>query len=568
MNKAPSLPFVIALIIGIVLGYFTAIPSVALFTLFVLLIILSIFTLNRRRLRIYPPVAAFSLIGILLMQHQKSRYDIPLPTSTTSFTAILTDQPRSTDYGLACEFHILDGEMAGYTTRLTVKNDSASLHYREQVFTPVIPQLGGIYHIRCKVKPFDDNTSYGLWARSQAYLARGYVYPQNIYPVDATCHLPLDTRLPLKARLLRNHLLERLLPQSSTSDQESTAILAAMAFGDRSLVPPELRKAYSLSGASHLLALSGMHLGILYSILMLVFGRSHGEILYRPGRWNNLLSFLPILRQMMIVALIWMYVLLTGMPSSIVRAATMLTIYSVVCMAGNRQQISLSALLVTVAVMLIINPMMIWDIGFQMSILAMTAIILFYPGMHEVLFTVGNNLIFRIKAAHKARQGERLYYPDAYLENIPFMKFFSGIILLSLAAQLGTAPLAIYHFGMFSTSFLLTNIIAIPLVTILLYSFFLYIALYLLFRLGAIIGIITYVASTGSFGLVLDAVLSFCVSIVYTLAHGLNLFMQHIASSNLAITDITINLPQLLILYTALAVLYILCTHLRRIAKV
>ena len=108
----------------------------------------------------------------------------------------------------------------------------------------------------------------------------------------------------------RSKLLDRL--SESGVDGSAYAVVAAMALGDKSQLTTELRDAYAISGASHILALSGLHLGIIYTLLSLLLSRR---------RWQ-------VLSQVVIIVCIWLFVFLVGMSASVVRSAVMVSIYA------------------------------------------------------------------------------------------------------------------------------------------------------------------------------------------------------------------------------------------------
>ena len=119
----------------------------------------------------------------------------------------------------------------------------------------------------------------------------------------------------------RGLLLERL--QSSGLSGDQYAIVAAMALGDKSALTHELKETYAKTGASHVLALSGLHLGIIYALLsMLVVGR----------RWQ-------MISQVAIILSIWAFVFLVGMSTSVVRSAVMLSVYALLAI-GHRHKMS------------------------------------------------------------------------------------------------------------------------------------------------------------------------------------------------------------------------------------
>lgn len=244
-------------------------------------------------------------------------------------------------------------------------------------------------------------------------------------------------------------LLEHLETAGLSDDQY--AVVAAMALGDKSALTHELKDTYSKTGASHILALSGLHLGIIYALLsMLVVGR----------RWQ-------LITQVAIILSIWAFVFLVGMSASVVRSAVMLTVYALLAI-GHRQKMSVNTLAFTAIVMLLISPQALFDVGFQMSFMAVFAILLFVP------------LFYRPFSAE-------------YLMTHRIVSWTLGMIAVSIAAQIGVAPLIAYYFGRFSCYFLLTNFIVIPAATLILY---LSLATLLIPSIGVILAVIVGMLNT------------------------------------------------------------------------
>ena len=231
-------------------------------------------------------------------------------------------------------------------------------------------------------------------------------------------------RVRLKALQWRGQLLASLRQQGG--DEAALAVLAAMTLGDKSGLSAEIRETYSISGASHVLALSGLHLSIIYLLLTLL-------TLGHRRFW---------LGQVLLVVAIWAFALLTGLSNSLVRAATMLTIYSLFALGGRRHA-PLGVLSFTAMLMLLIDANALFDVGFQLSFMAMLGILLFVPLFNRF---VSQQWLLRHRLA----------------------KWLYGLACVSVAAQLGTAPLVAYYFGRFSTWFLLTNFLVIPAATIIL----------------------------------------------------------------------------------------------------
>ena len=276
----------------------------------------------------------------------------------------------------------------------------------------------------------------------------------------------------------RGMLLDRLA--YSGVDGDAYAVVAAMALGDKSALTHELRDTYSVSGASHVLALSGLHLGIIYCLLWLLLPHR---------RW-------PAVSQTIILIAIWLYVLLVGMPVSVVRSAFMLTVYGLLSI-GHRNKMSVNALAFTAIVMLMCNPEWLFDIGFQLSFMAVLAILLFVPLFEDV-------------------------FSAKYLQEHRWIRRIWGLVAVSVSAQIGVAPLIAYYFGRLSTYFLLTNFIVLPAaylilgfsLIVLLFPSLAYILLYIVDTLNAVLLRITAIPGSSIEGFhpnVLQVVLTYVI---------------------------------------------------------
>ena len=204
-------------------------------------------------------------------------------------------------------------------------------------------------------------------------------------------------------------------------------VVAAMALGDKTHLDRQLRETYRRVGASHVLALSGLHLTIIYTVVSLLLG------------WRRLW----VLSQSLIVMAIWAFALLVGLSPSVTRAALMLTLYALLAI-GWRQRMSLNTLAFAAIVMLAASPYALYDAGFQLSFTAVLAILLIHPTL--------NGLV-----------------PPHVQQRHPWLHALWGLTTVSIAAQAGTAPLVAYHFGALPTYGLLASYVVIPLATAVLY---------------------------------------------------------------------------------------------------
>ena len=242
-------------------------------------------------------------------------------------------------------------------------------------------------------------------------------------PVQIKAYQSLSSfeRTILKAQDFRQQAVQQL--HTLHIGEQDFAVIAAMAMGDKSALNQETKEAYSISGTSHILAVSGLHIGIIFQLIILLLGGK------RRSKLTIILS----------TTIVWAYVIFIGFPASAVRAATMLSIYSMVLLS-LRPDPTLNTLALAYIIMVLVNPFNIFDIGFQMSFLAVGSILLFYP------------LFFCLLSSHS---------------NI--IRAIWGLFCVSLAAQIGTLPLIVFYFGRISCYSLITSFIAIPAATLILY---------------------------------------------------------------------------------------------------
>lgn len=210
-------------------------------------------------------------------------------------------------------------------------------------------------------------------------------------------------------------------------DEGTLGQVLALTLGNRDYLAPEVKALYRQAGASHILALSGMHLGILYGCMRMVVRR----LTYTRWRWVTLVVVLGV---------IWSYALLTGCPMSLVRAALMMSLALLIqmCWTGRK---SLDVLNVSAAIVLLVDPAAVLDVGFQMSCAAMSGIIVLGIPM----------------CAHWSRVH--------YIYNVVLSS-----LSVSVSAQLGVLPLSLFYFGSVACYGAITSLVAIPLTTLIIYS--------------------------------------------------------------------------------------------------
>ena len=209
------------------------------------------------------------------------------------------------------------------------------------------------------------------------------------------------------------------------SSGETVPLLLALLTGDRSALAPETTVLFRESGASHLLALSGLHIGILY----LLFDKLTGVLGHS--------SMVRKLRFVLLLTGAGFFTLMTGAGPSIVRAYLFILINETLRLT-NRPRKPVRVLCLALLIQLALQPSVIRNTGFQLSYLAMAGIFLLYPVLEA-------------------------WYPPSWKYD-PFRKIWT-LAALSLSCQVFTGPLAWLRFHSFPRYFLLTNLLAVPLTT-------------------------------------------------------------------------------------------------------
>lgn len=219
---------------------------------------------------------------------------------------------------------------------------------------------------------------------------------------------------------------------------ENGSLIKAILTGERTSLPHHITEAFRDSGASHILALSGLHLGIIYGILSKTAALSG----------NGAIS--KVLRSLLIVCVCGFYTLSTGAGPSIVRAYIFIVIGETIrltCRYRSLKQIFLASLIIQ----LIISPLAIRTVSFQLSYLAMAGIVFIFPWLSRLW-----------------PEGKIYSRAGVILEKA--MKWMWNCAAVSISCQLTTAPLAYLYFDTFPSYFLLTNLLSLPLTGVLIPS--------------------------------------------------------------------------------------------------
>lgn len=335
----------------------------------------------------------------------------------------LTEPPQEKEKTFKCE-----GKIISYRTDDVIKKTKIPVYlyfrkdssfkppsYGHLIITEKIPEEilnkgnpGGFdFHHFAKVKGF----SYQLFLNDGEYRTDSILYKPGYKKILFS---------------IRNQIITQI--KKYIPDEQRAGLAEALLIGYRDDLDKSLLKAYTRTGIVHIIAISGMHLGLIFVLLNLFLSPL------------NRIRFTRLLKPILVLVLIWIFTLLTGAGASIVRAAVM---FSFITFGEqiNRKTSLLNSLCNSAFVLLLYDPFLLWDIGFQLSYAAVGSIAVFYQPIRSLI------------------------KPDNKL-----LQHLWELIAVTLAAQLITTPLCIYHFHQFPNLFLAANLVAVPLSTIILYG--------------------------------------------------------------------------------------------------
>ncbi len=497
MKSTPLLRLLVPLCVGIGVGDY-AFPWLFPYTRLLLLLLLVLmvlggFALFRRIegkwLSLLTTTLAFSL-GIVLLVHQQQERMTHYAAQNFTFRGIISEVPHRTPHGWRVTLRMrspkVEEKWQVYLTDSTLLSENAtqtaSATAPSHVSALPVLQIGQEILAHGRVTPLLSNEGrtkdhYADYLLRQNIVATAHCFPNewktmgrkqhstenknNTSKENRTATPPLcatassnvtnSTLLPLTLReKLLLHREQWVATFRTALPPHTAAILSAMTLAHRELLDSDTQLRYSQSGASHILALSGLHLSILFGAFSLIIG----NLAMRIGRKTHLFAtFFGIL-------LIWCFAAFVGFPISLVRATLMLTLAHLFALRNHRPG-ALHGLFLAMLLMLLYAPDWLFDVGFQLSCAAVAGILWFSP-----LFPTPQWL-----QPVSQRASDFTGRPPT----APFIKmlmtigrYFYTLFTVSLSAQLATAPLVAYHFHQLAWGGLIASLFVIPAAYVLL----------------------------------------------------------------------------------------------------
>ncbi|MCV9386716.1 ComEC/Rec2 family competence protein [Reichenbachiella ulvae] len=424
-SRFPFLRITACLILGILINaHFAIVPTgwtIALLTI-VFLTLFSIYPFIRNKASL--TIGAIALLLIVLIG--AIRFSVYNQNDTVAaekhfrktekYSAVVKSYPQN-----KTKYYIYQIETihALQDTSLTAIHQKIQLYIEKGEHTTPPLQYGDL--IEVTGKPFRINGpsnphefDYAHYMSLQKIYFQQFCQSQEIEIMNSQCANPLLTAT-YRIRTYFEALIEKAVPR-----QEEQGIALALLLGIKDRLDPETKASYASVGAMHVLAVSGLHVGVIYYLLALFFKPIKTAVVREV--------VLPILS----IVILWLYALLTGFSPSILRAVTMFSII-ILAKALNRQSSIYNSIALSAFILLFINPNQLFAVGFQLSYLAVIGIVYIF----DIIYP--------------------LWSPNSWLGD----KIWT-ITSVSIAAQIATAPISIYYFHQFPSYFLVSNLFVIP----------------------------------------------------------------------------------------------------------
>jgi competence protein ComEC len=291
-----------------------------------------------------------------------------------------------------------------------------------------MPHEGDILLVETTIRRGDTlgDFDYGMYLRRQGIVGTAWAHRGNWQIVG---HQPRKG-FKVTAQKCQHALYKQY--QKMGIDGKELGIISALTLGFREELDNDVQQSFSASGAMHVLAVSGLHTGIVWGIIMWIL---------TFGGWRKPLYEEKIKRWLLggiLILLLWIYAFITGLSPSVMRSALMLSFWELTYLMG-RHTSRWNPILSAAVIILLINPLALWSVSFQLSFAAVMGIMVIAQWMQQ-----------------HTRWHNR------------WSKYISGLLIVSIGAHLATMPLTLYYFGQTSNYFALTNLIVIPMAFIVL----------------------------------------------------------------------------------------------------
>lgn len=388
-------------------------------------------------------ILSFVLAGILLAFGKETLLlrQTELPPQADRYSAVLEDYPHPGKNSIR-----LDLELAGYQINDSVIRSKSTRVYAYASSDLLLDTLqpGDFIAFETRIYRNESVLNPGQFDYQEYLKNKGIASTVFIHePVYVSRPKTKPFKLIQFFRRLQNYGVN-VFSHYKIPDRE-LGIASALILGKRDLVDPNLKDDYAASGAVHILAVSGLHVGIIYLVIIGLLNR-----IFKAKKWRPLVFLVT-------VVFLWTYAGITGFSPSVLRATVMFSFLALGRIGDHRSNL-FNMLAASAIVLVVINPLIIREVGFQLSYFAVLGIAVFYKPIYQLR-------VFKYWLSDK----------------------IWSLLVVAFAAQLATFPLSIYYFGQFPNFFLVSNLVVIPAAMLSLYSGLLLIAVHWIPVLGEIL---------------------------------------------------------------------------------
>ena len=432
LHTVPFIRLLLPFTLGIVLSEFFVVDNWLIYTLislsFISLLIFQSLSFFRKSYAYSFIYGIFIFLfclssGYIRVNHSNARMTLSSVDSITAFKGSLKRSPDEKANSMACVVDL----KAVYEKDKWEKADAQVLLYLAKDSLSRELEVGDKIMVSSKLERVSNNGNPNEFDYAK-YLQHRYIL-YSTYVRGSSWKL-IEKNQSFNFKHVAVAWRERLLNiyKKAGLKNEAYEILAALTLGAREEVSEDVKSVWSAAGATHVLAVSGLHVGIIFGVMQFLLSFLAGSML---GRF---------FRGLILLACLWSYALLTGLSPSVMRAASMFSILAIALMI-NRKGTIYNSLAISALLLLLINPFVLFDVGFQFSYLAVVSIVYFQPKFENMIKV-----------------------------NTFVLRWSWRLFTVSLAAQIGTFPLAIYYFHQFPSYFFLSNFVIIPVAGLLIYS--------------------------------------------------------------------------------------------------
>lgn len=515
--QQPIIPLLIFLVSGLVTGYLIEIPDFIVIILFMASLIgLPLSLMKKRKAFLFSFIVLslffFGILNINLYLHPK-----PAEKNISRFIGkekIVIEgvvcknpevSPHKTDLTLATKRIIHEGIYIPTNEKILL-----SVRIKDRTF-----KYGDYIRVKVRLRRPHNFNNPGGFNYERYLLFRGIRFYGSVNKLTDIVTIRENTGNIFKASLeaYRTKLRKTILDHSS---EPESRILQALILGEKGEIPEGIRENFNRTGISHILAISGLHIGIiaLLSIMIIRWIIKTSEYLllrFNLIKISTLLAIIPIIS----------YTLIAGFSISTVRATIMILSFLVAILIGRERDL-LNTLAFAAFLILSFSPVSLFDVSFQLSFTAVAAILIITPELHSLLSKLKGNEIPRTK------------------------KIVTQILLfifVSFSATLGTAPLIAYYFNRISTMTIISNLLIIPIIG------------FVVLPLGIIASFILPISTT------LAAILIKISSLFIYISNSIIAYLSHFSFSSFSV-----NTPSILeiFLYYAFIFLLVKLIHSRK----